>query len=480
MIRTLELLILVYFTLLNLLYAVAVYVSARELGRHMSRRQSVGLSELLSREFYKPVSILVPAYGEEETIRASVDSFLALHYPEFEVVVVNDGSKDATLERLIEAYDLMPTERNAPRALHTQPVRQVYRSALHPNLTVVDKENGGKADALNVGLTYATFPLFCAVDADSLLEAEALLRLARRFVENEQLVAAGGSVRVMNGARLDSGRVVELRLPDRWVERFQVVEYARAFLAGRTTFSAAGVLLIISGAFGLFRRSEVIEIGGFLEGTVGEDMELVLRLHRRMREAGRPYDVEFDLDPVCWTQAPDTWAVLGRQRDRWQRGLWEGLLRHRRLWFNPRYGRIGLVAFPYYLLFEALSPVVEVFGYVFMLFLAVTGQLEWTFVVLFLLLALMYGTVVSVAALSIELFMRVRFERPRDRLMLLLTALLENFGYRQWHAWVRFRATLKLGQKRGQWGAMTRQSIQARDPAPAKAPGGAREGPDGP
>ncbi len=457
-----ELLILLYFTALNSFYAVAVYVATRELGRHVRRRQSVGLSELLNREFYKPVSILVPAYGEEETIEASVNSFLALHYPEFEVIVVNDGSKDGTLQALIDAYDLVPTERHPSRVLHTRPVRGVYRSRRIPRLTVVDKENGGKADALNVGLTYATFPLFCAVDADSLLDAEALLRLARRFIENDRLVAAGGSVRIMNGGVMRDGRVTELRLPATWIERVQVVEYARAFLAGRTTFSALGLLLVISGAFGLFKRNDVMDVGGFLEGTVGEDMELVLRLHRHMREQKRPYDIEFDVDPVCWTQCPDNARILGAQRDRWQRGLWEGLWAHRKMWFNPRYGRIGMVALPYYLLFEALAPVIEVLGYAFMIILALTGRLDGTFVALFLLLALLYGTVVSVAALSIELFMRVHFRRPGDRTMLLLTALGENFGFRQWHAWVRFRATLKLGQKKGQWGTMTRTRIQAK------------------
>ncbi|OLV16785.1 glycosyltransferase family 2 protein [Deinococcus marmoris] len=457
-----ELLILLYFTVLNSFYAVAVYVATRELGRHIRRRQSVGLTELLNREFYKPVSILVPAYGEEETIEASVNSFLALHYPEFEVIVVNDGSKDGTLQALIDAYDLIPTERHPSRVLHTRPIRGVYRSRRIPKLTVVDKENGGKADALNVGLTYATFPLFCAVDADSLLDAEALLRLARRFIENDRLVAAGGSVRIMNGGVMRDGRVTELRLPATWIERVQVVEYARAFLAGRTTFSALGLLLVISGAFGLFKRSDVMDVGGFLEGTVGEDMELVLRLHRHMREQKRPYDIEFDVDPVCWTQCPDNVRILGAQRDRWQRGLWEALWAHRKMWFNPRYGRIGLVALPYYLLFEALAPVIEVFGYGFMIALALTGRLDGTFVALFLLLALLYGTVVSVAALSIELFMRVHFRRPVDRVMLLLTALGENFGFRQWHAWVRFRATLKLGQKKGQWGTMTRTRIQTK------------------
>lgn len=460
--RTLELLILLYFTLLNTFYAAAVYVATQELARHVRRRQSVGLNELLSREFYKPVSILVPAYGEEATIEASVNSFLALHYPQFEVVVVNDGSKDATLQTLIDAYDLIPTERHPSRVLHTKDVRGVYRSRRAANLTVIDKVNGGKADALNVALTYATYPLFCAVDADSLLDAEALLRLARRFIENDQLVAAGGSVRVMNGGVLRDGRVTELRLPGTWIERVQIVEYARAFLAGRTTFSAMGILLVISGAFGLFKRSDVMDVGGFLEGTVGEDMELVLRLHRHLREQRRPYAIEFDVDPVCWTQAPDTRAVLRNQRDRWQRGLWEGLWAHRRMWFNPRYGRIGLIALPYYLLFEALAPIIEVLGYAYMILLALTGNLSAEFAALFLILALLYGTVVSVAALSIELFMRVHFQRPRDRLMLLLTALGENFGFRQWHAWVRFRATLKLGQKKGQWGAMTRTRIQTK------------------
>ncbi|MFN4232998.1 glycosyltransferase family 2 protein [Thermus sp.] len=306
----------------------------------------------------------MPTYNEEKTIAHSVRSFLSLHYPEFEVIVVADGPKDRTLEVLKEAFRLVEVEWVYRRALATKPVRAVYRSLVYPNLIVVDKENGGKADALNAGLNLARYPLFCAVDADSLLDAQALLRASRLFLEDDRVLAVGGTLRPLNGAVVREGIVETLHLPRGYLEKVQIVEYARAFFMGRAGWSAMGALLIISGAFGLFRREEALRVGGYRTDTVGEDMELVVRLHRRAREEGREYRIVYTPDPICYTEVPADWATLRKQRNRWHRGLWEVLWNHRTMLFNPRYGRLGLVAMPYFFLFEALAPVVEVLGYV--------------------------------------------------------------------------------------------------------------------
>ncbi|MFN4073121.1 MAG: glycosyltransferase family 2 protein [Thermus sp.] len=293
-----------YYFLLNTILALFALFGIHMIVKYARQISELALKDLLEREGYLPVSILVPAYNEEKTIAHSVRSFLSLHYPEFEVIVVADGPKDRTLEVLKEAFRLVEVEWVYRRALATKPVRAVYRSLVYPNLIVVDKENGGKADALNAGLNLARYPLFCAVDADSLLDAQALLRASRLFLEDDRVLAVGGTVRPLNGAVVQEGMVEELRLPRSFLEIMQVIEYARGFFMGRAGWSAMGALLIISGAFGLFRREEALRVGGYRTDTVGEDMELVVRLHRRAREEGREYRILYTPDPICYTEVP--------------------------------------------------------------------------------------------------------------------------------------------------------------------------------
>jgi cellulose synthase/poly-beta-1,6-N-acetylglucosamine synthase-like glycosyltransferase len=458
--RLAELVVLGYFAVLNGLYVLSFVVAAEQMRRRVREDYAVRLRDLLRSPATKPISLLVPAFDEEETIATSVATVLELHYPEFEVIVVNDGSRDATLEVLVEAFELRPMPVPAWRGPPHAEIHQAYRSARDPRLIVVDKVNGGKADALNAALAIARYPLFCAVDADSLLDAEALARIADDFAYDPDLVAAGGTIRVLNAAETDGrGTVLRLRVPSSWIERFQVVEYTRAFLAGRTAFSAARMLLIISGAFGVFRREAVLAVGGYRIDTVGEDMELVVRLHRRMREQGRPYRIRYLIDPVCWTQVPRDRATLARQRDRWHRGLLETLWRHRGMLLRPGYGRLGLLAMPYFWAFEALAPLLEVGGYLLVLGLLATGQLDPLFATAFLALAIVYGVLVSVAAFGIEVFLRTRYPTLRDRWRLLVAALAENLGYRQWLALVRFRATFQVARQAGVWGEMKRERL---------------------
>jgi cellulose synthase/poly-beta-1,6-N-acetylglucosamine synthase-like glycosyltransferase len=457
----LQIMILLYFTVLNCFFALSLFLAAKELGKTLLEGEEMGSKHLLEESFYKPISILVPAYNEEATITASLRSFLNLHYPEYEVVVVNDGSKDDTIKVIQENFALVPVNAFGCQAIVTQHVKAVYRSTLYSNLLVIDKENGGKADALNAATNYSHFPIVCAVDADSMLDAKALLRSARAFVEDETLLATGGTIRALNNSDTASGAVTHLRAPKLWLERFQVVEYTRAFLSGRATFSNLGMLLIISGAFGLFRREVVLELGGYRTDTVGEDMELVVRMHRWARENKRPYKILYTVDPVCWTQVPSDLKTLRKQRNRWQRGLWETLWNHRDLLFNPRYGRLGMVAIPYFLFFEALAPVIEIGGYGFVLFLIVMGQINIPFAVLFLLLALVCGILISITAFCIEVFMHTYYPTLKDRNILFWASIFENFGYRQIITYERLVASFQVMGKRGQWGEMKRQKISS-------------------
>jgi cellulose synthase/poly-beta-1,6-N-acetylglucosamine synthase-like glycosyltransferase len=468
-------LLLVYFSSLNILYALFSCVGLRAIVVVFAREFSQGsLRDLLERDVYKPVSILVPAHNEEVSIVDSVQSLLALQFPEFEIVVVSDGSEDETIERLVGAFALAEQPWASRPDLPTAQVRRTFRSLTHPNLIVVDKDRGGKADSLNAALNMARYPLFAAVDADSLLDGEAILRASRLFVEDETLVAVRGTIRPLNAALVEDGRITEARIPRKWLERFQVLEYARAFFTGRAGWSHFKSLRIISGAFGLFRRTAVLEAGGFRVGTVAEDMELVVRLHKHFLRERKPYNLRFTPDPICWSEVPSDLGTLRRQRNRWHRGLWETLWTHKDMLFNPRYRRLGLVAVPYFWIFEALAPVVEITGYLLVVGMF-AGFLSPRFALLFVLLAVMYGMLSSQLAAGIETFLSTRYPRLRDRAILFLAAFLEFVGYRQFLALERTVATVQVPFKKGQWGKMHRTGIKDSSqtpPAEERTPAG--------
>ncbi len=453
--------VLVYFLLLNGFYLLLYALSFVEISRYARRDAYTGLSELFTSNYAPPVSLIVPAYNEEATIAASVRSFLALRYPLFEIVVVNDGSKDRTVEVLREEFGLSESDQPVRVQLKTQPIRTVYTSPAE-RMILVDKENGGKADALNAGICAANYPFVCCIDADLILEEDALLRIARPMIESSRVVACGGMIRVANGCEVDSGRVAKIRTPREPIATFQIVEYLRAFLAGRTGFSVLNCLLIISGAFGMFRRQDFIEAGGYAHDTVGEDMEVVTRIHRTLREKGEPYRISFVPDPVGWTEVPANLRVLRRQRDRWHRGLMDTLLRHRKMLLNPRYGTVGMLAMPYFFLFEFLGPVVEILGYVAVPLSLWFGFLDVEFAVAFFLAAVGLGTVISVAAIFLEELRLHRYPRWLDVVKLTLYSVLENFGYRQLNTVWRALAIISFLRKNQSWGAMERQGF---DPA---------------
>ena len=453
--------VLGYFLLLNGFYLLLYALSFIEISDYARREIYNGLPELFTSSYAPPVSIIVPAYNEEATIVASVRSFLALHYPLFEIVVVNDGSKDGTIEVLREEFDLSASDQPVRLQLETQTIRAVYASPAE-RLILIDKENGGKADALNAGICAANYPFVCCIDADIVLDTDALLRVARPMIESSDVVAVGGIVRVANGCEVESGRVVKIRTSRNVWANFQIVEYLRAFLAGRTGWSVLNAMLIISGAFGMFRRQDFIEAGGYAHDTVGEDMEVVTRMHRNLREKGEPYQISFVPDPVAWTEVPATLRVLRRQRDRWHRGLMDSLVRHRRMLLNPRYGTVGLLAMPYFVLFEFLGPVVEILGYIAVPLSLFLGYLDVEFAVTFFLAAVGLGALLSVAAVFLEELRLNRYPRWLDVLKLTLYGVLENFGYRQlntvWRAW----AIVSFLRNNQSWGAMERRGF---DPA---------------
>lgn len=447
-----------YQTALLVAAAVELRTHARVVWQEERRR-------LLASPAAPRVSILAPAYSEEATIRQSVRALLTLGYPQLEVVVVNDGSPDGTLAALCDEFALTPVHPIYERRLDTKAVTSLWRSRTHPDLVVADKENGGKADGLNAALNLASGELVCAIDADTLIEPDALVRIVRPFLRSSTVVAAGGTIGVANGSVVRDGRVRRPRPPRRLLPGVQAVEYLRAFLFGRLGWNRLGGNLIISGAFGLFRREAVIETGGYRHDTVGEDMELVAAVRRQGVEGGRAANVVFVPDPVAWTEVPETLASLGRQRDRWQRGLADVLGRHRRLLANPRYGALGLVVMPYFVLVELLGPVVEALG---LLALAAALALEvvnWPFAVLFLLTAYGWGMVLSLLAVVLEHAVGTRYPRARDKGLLTAWALVENVGYRQLTVWWRLRGLVSHLRGARSWGVMERRGFASEERA---------------
>jgi cellulose synthase/poly-beta-1,6-N-acetylglucosamine synthase-like glycosyltransferase len=448
---------LAYLVLLNAGYMALNLLAIPSLRRRLAREPLATLPTAYS-GLEPPVSLLVPAYNEEATIASSVRSLLQLDYPEFEIVVVNDGSKDGTLAALMSAFDLEPYAEAYWRQLRAKPVRGIYRSRSIAGLRVVDKENGGKADALNVGINAARHPYFCAMDADSILQRDSLRRVMEPFVDDPTTVASGGTVRIANGCTVSGGHLERVALPRNLLALFQIVEYLRAFLFGRLGWTTINAVLIISGAFGVFRKDVIVAAGGYRADTIGEDMELIVRLHRVLRERRAPYAIHFMPDPVCWTEAPEDLAILKGQRIRWQRGLAESLHKNMGLLRTGGGGPAGLLAFPFFMLFECYGPLLEVAGYVITIVLWALGQISLAQMLIFMALAFSLGFLLSVSALLLEEMSYHLYPRGSQFAALVLVAILENLGYRQLVTWWRLVGLTRwLRGAKSSWGTMTRK-----------------------
>ncbi len=451
---------LMFFFCLNSSYSCLLFLSLIDIILRNRRRIEADLDYSLENFYTMPVSIIAPAYNEEATIEGSIKSLLSLRYPEFEVIVVNDGSKDDTIGVMKKAFQLYPIHTIFQKQVETKEVRGIYRSRIEPRLTFVDKANGGKADALNCGMNVAKYPLFCAIDADTLILPNALLKVAIPFMEDpEKTVASGGTIRVANGCAIDSGEIKKIGFPKNPLAAFQVVEYLRAFLFGRIGWNLFGGTLIISGAFGLFSRRTALEVGGYAHDTVGEDMELVVRMHRYLREKKRPYRIVFVWDAACYTEVPEDIGVLERQRNRWHRGLIDVIFRHRRMMLNLRYGVIGLIAYPFFAIFEMLGPLVEIVGIIFVLMTYFLGLADITFLILYLNVAVLFGIMLSIAAVLLEELSFYAYPRWWDILKMCLFAVVENLGYRHLTLIWRIKGIFSYLSGSKQWGAMTRKGF---------------------
>jgi cellulose synthase/poly-beta-1,6-N-acetylglucosamine synthase-like glycosyltransferase len=457
-----SLLITAYFVLWNVSQIAMSPFAAVTLWRHRQRytRRARGLVKGV---FVQPlVSIVVPAYNEQLTIVDSIHALLALDYRPRELVIVNDGSTDGTLALLQQTFQLVPAPLAFVQPLRSEPVCGIYRSVSEPDLVVVDKVNGRcKADAANAGINAASGALILNVDADTVLEPDAVSRAVMPFLEDPRTVATGAGVGIANGCRIEGGRVVEIALGRSWFARFQVVEYMRSFLLFRLACASQNAVVIISGAFGLFRRDALIAIGGYDQTAVGEDMDLTIRLQRHFRARREPIRIAFDANPLCWTQAPEDWRSLRSQRYRWRRGLLQSLWRYRGMIGNPRFGAVGLGSLPYMAFFEGLGPLLEGGGLLVSIGAAALGYLNWKYCGMMIAVSVLFGAAVTLLAVLLSDATSRQYLQGRDLARLVAVAILESFGYRQLNALWGCVGTVQALTGKGGWGSMKRQAFRA-------------------
>jgi cellulose synthase/poly-beta-1,6-N-acetylglucosamine synthase-like glycosyltransferase len=494
--RALETFFIVYFLAYNSLNFMFLVVSFRDVRRKTARKGFEDLDLALASPLTPPLSIIVPAYNEERIIADSARAFLNLEFPLLEIIVVNDGSSDATLEVLKKTLRMRRIDIDYLDRISTMPVRGFYEAEAPlpehiSRFIVIDKENGGRADSVNAGINASRCPYFLSIDADSILDETALLEAFRAVLQNPHIVGIGGQIAVVNGCTLKGSRVVERKMPKSWLARFQIVEYIRSFTVGRISFAKYNALILISGAFGIFHKEFIQKIGGYLTpflaskivneyggiatGTVCEDIELTVRLQRYIRERKLHARVAYAPHPLCWTEVPETLASLSKQRNRWARGLIETLWYHRRMLFNPDYGLVGLFSFPYYVFFELLGAPIEFLGYLCLPALFFLDNFNVTYFILFFTFSILSGVFLSVAAVIVSAWPArtsetdisgstlLYFKDPKDLAILLLYAVLENFGYRQLTVWWRIRGTIDYFRGKHGWDKFERKGFETQD-----------------
>jgi cellulose synthase/poly-beta-1,6-N-acetylglucosamine synthase-like glycosyltransferase len=443
-------------------YLLLGIFSALALRKYLRKNSYINYNSLVLSPLSPRISIIAPAFNESRSIIDNIRTLLSLYYNNFEVIIVNDGSTDDTLDKVKKAYDLVKVNYYFDYRIPCERIRGVYRSKnpSYHRLTIIDKNNGGKADSLNAGINICRSSLIVTIDADSIIEADSILKLVKPFLEEKdrKVIGTGGVIRIVNSCEVERGHIREIHLPDKILPRLQVLEYTRAFLLGRIAWSHLDGLMLISGAMGIFDRETVIRAGGYSINTVGEDMELVLRMRRYMAEQGAKYEVTYIPDPLCWTEVPSDLKSMRKQRTRWTRGLVESLKTHRKMFFNRKYGRLGMLGYPYWFFFEWLSPLVAFGGFVFTLFLVITNALNWPFYLLLFIFVYTFAVSLSTWAVLFEEITFHKYKNKRDVLRLLSVALVEPFFYPV-HTYFAVRGNLEAFRGKKGWGHAERKGF---------------------
>lgn len=445
-------------------YLILAIISIQALYKYLRISEYTDYKDLLPSDISPKVSLLAPAYNEGLTIVENIRSLLSLHYSDFEVIIINDGSKDDTLIKAIEAYKMVPTDFTYSQDIPCKGIRTVYKSSLpeFSNLLLVDKVNGGKADALNAGVNVSSADYITCIDVDCILEQDALLKLVKPFIDSEKrVVATGGVIRIINSCEIKNGTITRVKVPQNMIARMQVLEYLRAFLLGRMAWGNLSGLLIISGAFGMFDKEIVKAVGGYDSNTVGEDMELVVRMRRYMTENKIPYCVKFIPDPLCWTEAPENTQILGRQRNRWTRGTVETLWLHRKMFFNPKYGIMGLLSYPYWFFFEFLAPILEFIGLAWMIFATIFNLVNWPYFIAITACVYTFAVMLSMLAILAEEITFYQYKSSRDIWKLVGAGLMEPFIYHPFLVWSAIKGHIDKIKGKKSWGEMTRVGLKS-------------------
>ncbi len=455
--------ILFYMLIVILTYSIMLLMAFHQLRKQSKLDKDELDDDYIDVIYSKPVSIIVPAYNEEAGVIDSIHSLLSLRYPQTELIVVNDGSTDTTQQKVIEQFKMKKIKKIIRDQLTTEPILDIYQSDIHPNLLLVNKKNGGKADALNAGINVARYPYFCSIDGDSILEETSLLRVMKPIIlSNGEVIATGGNIRIANGSDIQLGSIFKTGLSDNFLVVMQVVEYLRAFLMGRIALSKFNLVLIISGAFSVFSKQWVIEAGGYSKHNIGEDMELVVKLHRLLKERNSKKRIEFVPDPVCWTEAPQDLATLRKQRRRWHQGLITSLWKHRKMTFNPKYGGIGMISFPYFWIVECLGPIIELGGYVYIIVAFFLGDIYYEIAILLSLLFVVYGAIFSALSILLEAWSTNTFPKVRDVFRLIVISLTEFFWYKPLTLFWRCEGIVHFMLGKNVWGTMQRKGLSQK------------------
>ncbi|NSW93488.1 MAG: glycosyltransferase family 2 protein [Bacteroidales bacterium] len=444
-------------------YLLLGVFSAVALRKYLRKNSYINYNSLVLSPLSPKISIIAPAYNESKTIIDNVRTLLALYYNNFEVILVNDGSTDNTFELLRDVYELVKVNYYFDYRIPCERIRGVYKSRnpSYNRLTVIDKVNGGKADSLNAGINICHSDLFISIDADSIIEPDSILKLVKPFLEEKdrKVIGTGGVIRIVNSCDIERGHIREIKVPAKLLPRLQVLEYTRAFLLGRIAWSHLDGLMIISGAMGIFDRETVIKAGGYSIKTVGEDMELVLRMRRYMAEHDRKYEVTYIPDPLCWTEVPSDIKSLERQRTRWTRGLVESLKTHRKMFFNGRYGKLGLLGYPYWSFFEWLAPLIAFLGFVYTIYLIFRHALNWQFYLLLFIFVYTFAVCLSTWAILFEEITFHKYKRKRDVLKLLAIAFVEPFIYPV-YTFFAVKGNLQAMRGKKSWGKAERTGFE--------------------
>ena len=455
--------IALYFFIINTIYLFILGIAIFSINREKRLQFPFDMQQAFRYRLLPPVTIILPAYNEEKTIVESVMALLSIRYPEYELIVVNDGSRDNTLEVLKKVFNLKKTDYVFRRSISTEKVRDIYVSDSYKSLVVIDKNNGGKADALNSGINISKYPYFCAIDADTVLSKDALVKLIHPFIDDpEKTIAVGGVVKAANGCQFHNGRLLNESLPRNILVLLQMVEYARAFFMGRMGLAAINSLLIISGAFGIFKKEEVIKVKGYKKKSLGEDMMLVMKLHKLKRKEKKKYRITFVPDTISWTEMPSKLKILKKQRVRWQMGLLESLFDNIDMFLNPRYGIIGLFSIPFYFFSEVAPPFLELLSYVAIIFGFIYHTIPTTFIYYFITITWIYGIANSLIAILMEHYILSNSPKFRYILIKFLSSFIENFFYRQLNLVFKIIGVFKYILKKREWGEMERQGFNKK------------------